>query len=505
MGKLINTIINNFSGGLLEDKRSGWLGSISSGFTTRYFGLTKHFDIFSYPKKLVPYRGNVSDDSGNVKTYDIERFLFCPTSYGTGEALHGYGVDAGTTNPKVWLYDDISSGLFNGFTIAKNNAVGAGTNRRTDVFFYYKDYIYLFTGYRYLCRYHSNGSDAFNDSYFDYTTTYSSVVQPVHHRADDRAYFFIDNKVYRLNDTTWEGVVLTLPDNLEISACCEYGNYLAIGCTSKLSLRKKSTVYLWDRDSSLETVSQRIDFGSGELKHLANLNNKLVGVVDYLLDNFYGLNNGKLIIKIASGNFSLPLKELNSDATFANVVSKDNVVEDNKLYIPLKATLNGDTRLGIWVIDEFGTMTIDTLEDSAISYQGIYKIGKMWLFAHSGDGSIDRTSISGYTDTSIYETLVFNAGDSSLSKKLIGVTVTTEKLPAAGQIVLKYRINGATSWTTIFTNTEDDSIEHSAINIESLGANLPVYKEIEFQVLSTGGAVFTGLYFQSEIIDEKLW
>jgi len=80
----------------------------------------------------------------------------------------------------------------------------------------------------------------------------------------------------------------------------------------------------------------------------------------------------------------------------------------------------------------------------------------------------------------------------------------TEALPTNGQIVLKYRkdkdlVDGA--WTTIFTEATDDSIEFDAINIS--GATLPEYKEIQFRIESTGGAVITGLKWKAEIIDKQ--
>ena len=96
-----------------------------------------------------------------------------------------------------------------------------------------------------------------------------------------------------------------------------------------------------------------------------------------------------------------------------------------------------------------------------------------------------------------------NFDDIRITKKLVGVTVETEALPTAGQVVLKYRKDEETSWTTIFTNTTDNSLSHSAINIESTGVTLPQFKEIQFQIISTGNAVITGLRFKIEIIDKE--
>jgi hypothetical protein len=52
--------------------------------------------------------------------------------------------------------------------------------------------------------------------------------------------------------------------------------------------------------------------------------------------------------------------------------------------------------------------------------------------------------------------------------------------------------------------TTDNAVRHTALNIETSGANLPTYKEIQFRVESTGGAVVTGLKFLPEKVPDDL-
>ena len=502
MGQIVNTLISRFDGGLVEDKRSGWIGSIKNGFTTNKFSLTKHFDVFTYPKKLVPYHKTLN--TGEDKTYKIVKFAQDTSTY-YGQ-LYGFGVVSGTNRIKVFKWDGDS------WEVCANGEGGAGfPTRNTDVFFHYKGYIYMFGNGDELSRFDTTEVAAFADTY--QSITYSTVAQPVHHPADDCAYFFANNKVYRLDGTTWDGLVLTLPDNLKIVSACPYGNYLAIGCVVLSANYRESIVYLWDRDSSLVTLTERIHFGKGELKHLANLNNKLIGVISFYPDNLsgygYGLGKGKIIVKQASGNFAVTLNELTLDETLtSDLMTATNVVKENKLYFPAGPKLKGDTRLGIWAVDDNGRIALDFIEEKATSYQGIFLMGNTWFIAHSGNGSFgvsDITATYSITLASIYESLIFNAGDSDLTKKLIGVAVMFEKLPAAGQVVLKYRIDGVTSWTTIYTYTTDSGISHGAVNIESSGANLSEYKELEIRIESTGGAIITGLKFKSEIMDKQLF
>ena len=120
-------------------------------------------------------------------------------------------------------------------------------------------------------------------------------------------------------------------------------------------------------------------------------------------------------------------------------------------------------------------------------------------------------STTGFSHNSVYETKTFNGEqhgyDATYYKDLVEVSVMTEYMPTAGQITLAYQINqniGTSSWTTIFTNSTDNSISHTANNVESGGTALPKdYKEIAFRILSTGGAEVTGLSFREEVKEKR--
>ncbi len=149
---------------------------------------------------------------------------------------------------------------------------------------------------------------------------------------------------------------------------------------------------------------------------------------------------------------------------------------------------------------------MDFVEEEASSIEGMFLLGNFWFFAHSNDGSVNRTdNDSTFTHTSIYQSQKYTLGDASKTKKLLGTTVMSAPLPTAGQVVLRYRKDEETTWTTIFTNTTDNSISHSAINIESSGITLTEFKEIQFRIQSTGGAEITGLKFRAEEIDKDFY
>jgi len=510
MGKIIPVIITQFDGGLSEDKRSGWVGG-KDGFTTNRFGLTKHFDAFTYPHKLVPYNKTQACDN-EQKSYKIVKFL-----YANGK-FYGLGEPTGAPTNRLQVYEN-SGFLVTDSWGTSTNGTGTTQNENKDVFFSYysktdaKTYIYMLTGGVYLSRFDTSGG-AFADSHLGlpYTTTQTQA-QPVHHPSDDCAYFFGDNIVYRLNDNAWDGgtgVVLTLPANIRIVSVCPHGNYLAIGCITTDSYNTRSIAYLWDRDSSLATLTERIDFGLGILRHLASLDNKLIAVIDGQSEN----PPFRVYIKQASGYTAVILNELVGDALNGHTpaMPATNFVKDNVLYFPMGVKLNGDDRFGIWAVNSLGRVTLAIVEEDVTatqSIEGIYATNDIWWIAHSADGSVNRSSYSDnqYSATSIYESLIFNGGDSSMKKKLVGASAMYEPLLVAGAtVVLKYRKDEETAWTQIFSKTNDvGSVSHSAINIESSGVNLPEYKEIQFRIESTGGTVITGLKLKVEMEDKDIY
>ena len=517
MAKRYTVNINRFDGGISEDKRVQ---------AANKYSITKHFDALTYPHKLVPYAKREASLGVSGQTVDqmkLTRMLYAPS--GASFKLWGLGDD-GAGKLKVFRFDiDGASGSLDAVNwVAASNGTSAVGTRQETMFFYYKTFIYMLSGTTSLCRFDTAESAAFSDGYQTLATT-TTAIQPVLHPTDDVAYFFSDNVVYSLNNVTWNGAVLTLPSTLRIVAACPLGNYLAIGCVTTGNLDQRSIIYLWDRDSSLATLTERVDMGEGIIIHMANLNGRLVVVMSLYVNNVLLLGKGKILIKIPNGQIGKTVNEITVDtAQVAADFSSSNFVRDNKLYFPCKATLNSDKRVGIWVVDENGRLTLDqydsALETTSSAFKGIYATANVWWIIYdngSGLYLITRTDDDNAYDTSnacIYESLLFTGGDSSKTKKLVGVTVTTEPLPTAGEVILKYRKNvlnadgtytAETSWTQIFDHTTDNSVLHDAVNIESSGATLPQFNEIQFQISSLGGAVITGLRFDYEEIEDGLY
>ena len=487
--------ITEFDGGITRDIRTQ---------STNKFKLSTNFDIFSDSKRMQPFRALEANETKNI---NITQFIQ------TNSQVYGFGTTVDTAIAKIYK----KNGNLITADWIEDRAVNGSGAREENVFFEYKDYLYFWEAGARLTRHGDITGTATNATY--QTIAYTNVAQPVHHPADDIAYFFSDNKVHKLNDTAWSLAALTLPDNLIITSATAYGNYLAIGCKST-EIAGHSTVFLWDRDSSLTTISEKIDWGRGDLMILNVLDGVLVGISN-ISTGFFGIKP-KIHIKGYTGSLTF-LQELDVDSTttgdedYSIPDGAKGIIQNGKLYFPLHSNSATVPRnyTGIWVIGrhEVGspfaaTMAYKVDTTDAIDTIEGFNIFEDYLWvAHSSDGSVDRINdqAGGSNEsTATYESYIFTGNNSEQTKKLIKVAVMTEPQPTAGTTKLEYKADADSSWTTIFTNSTDDDIEHTAVNIEATGVNLREFKEVQFKITSTGGTVITGFKFDYEEINRGI-
>ena len=465
-------IIERFEGGISDDIRQN---------TSNSFALSQHFDIFS-PNKLKPYRGHVDD--GIVDTEGIQNFLY----YGT--TMYGYGnISAAVDRPKIFEKIDPPTGVWTASTTAE-----ASTGLRyTNAFVQYKGYLYGWSGGANLWRYQVSTS-TFTSTY--QAITFTAVAQGIVGLKDDVLYLPYNNKIATIDNTTFVAASLTLPTTDVITQVAEYGNYIAIAVKPS-SVSPKSKVYLWDRVSS--DVTEVIDWGEGTLAVLGNIEGRLVGVSIVGGGSTFSINP-KIVIKMYSGGTPEIIKTI-SDTSIT--VSGNGLVNGDKFYFMVSSTnFNGVFVVGRTSSSYNYAVTIDRSfnNDTAISSPtNIFIIGDYLFVAYGSNGNervvrtVNGTAATNFLATSIYESQKFRSDGNA---QLLKTRVECVALPTDGQIVLKYRKDAETSWTTIFTNTTDNSVGHTGNNIESSGIALPQFKEIQFRIESTGGAEITKLKFK---------
>lgn len=494
MSKLQLIKVNNFSGGVSDDPREENASKSQ---------ITKHFDIFSQPNRLTPYRSLETDthdgsSATGMKQYLVQDFLYHSASaklFGLGQTGAGltkivYKADATTGN---WTLPATSEG---------NGAVKNGCLVE------YKDILWGFQGTNQIWKW-TIATTTITNSASTTGVTITSVANGL--VFNDYLYLPYNNKIWRATDaTTFSDAYLTLPSNFKITSLTAYGKYIAIACSPVSTFNGVSKVFLWDGTST--EVQEAIDWGEGELRVLETIEGYLVGITDRYLNNSTGAGRGSMIVQIYSGGVPSVVKEVFTQALTNKTMPISKAVKNNRLFFACKIMTNSagtEYNEGVW---SFGrknvnypfALTLDVI-DSNIDTDGIQAFGtagNYFFIAHSGDGSIDKTNDSAtYAFTSVYESQILNFGEPDADKTLLSLKVSFRKQLAGESLTAKYRVNNATTWTTIGTYDTDDSMSYTFPNIASTGTAFASGYEYEFRLESTGGLEITGFEAVARIND----
>lgn len=490
-------------------RQTGWMGGISDDnraarlfrgtFLLTQFIIAQHFDIFSNPGKLTPYRDSALDTndgstSTGMKQYVVKDFLY-PTKSGM---LYGLGQN-GSGQTKIVQKADATTG--NWSTPANSEGNGAVIN---GCFVEFQDYAWGFQGANQVFNWGLlDGTPAITNSQGNTGVSITSVAQGLI-GTDGNLYLPYNNFIGRVTtNLTYNDSVLTLPSNFKITSLTNYGNYLAIACAPVSSFNGVSKVFLWDFSSpDVQTV---IDWGEGILSVLETIEGMLVGVTDRYLNNTAGAGRGSFIIQTYSGGSPQVVKEIFTQAIAGKSMPLSKAVKNNRLFFTAKVMTNAAGTAyneGIW---SFGrksasypfVLSLDLI-DPNVTTSGIQAFGtaaNYFFLAHSADGSIDKTSTTAtYTFTSVFESQIINLADSTNDKQLHSVKVTFSELQSGQQLVLKYKVDdtGSTAWTTIGTFTTVGALSHSFLNEEATPKDFTSGTEYKFRLESTGGLEITG-------------
>src|SRR3990167_3661273 len=265
MGKSITTITDRFDGGIVNDPRDT-SESVSTMLT--------NFDILTDSHRMIPYSSAVSGDS--AASTSLKRNFAIALRTGTTYSLYALGGQAAQPGRAEILYKDLTIGAANDLdddawaATSSYQSVSGATS--FDLFVYYQrtGYIYGAKAGTTIWAYAPGGGTFDEDgSGVSASITYTQIGQGLVHPKDDVLYIPYANStgafIASNNDGTWNATALTLPKHLNPTSISAYGNYIAIAC-APISGVGNSVVYLWDRDSSLATLSESIDWGIGVIK-----------------------------------------------------------------------------------------------------------------------------------------------------------------------------------------------------------------------------------------------
>lgn len=483
-------VIRENWGGITDDSRSE---------TRVSFDVLKHWDLSKSVKGLVPHRALEADDSSTKK---VTKFEYANSKF------YGFGVD--TTNGNkltVYVKDPFDSGSWSAATGGESTATGGAA---LGIPKHYKNYIYGVWNTNRVFQYGDiTGVPTFTDSFQTLSSSPTVAAEPIIAK-DDNLYIPYDNKLMCVDGSTPTDPVLTLPDNLRIRSLENWGDYLAIGCSGN-TVGVESKVFLWNLiDADPTTV---INFGKEVLYQIANLDGSLIGI-SLTLNSSINFTQ-KLVVKEWVGGDNATTKLTKDLGAQGYTVLAPKFVENNQMYFCVDINSNSSTHnQGIWTVGRKNSQypwrlnqEIKSINDDVeTNTQGFFKLGDYFWIAHSNDGSIERTNDSAvYTTTSIAETEIFaGEGDEiAFKKKLTRVGVVHQEYAGGESIVLKYKKDVDSAYTTLLTS-DTSGATAKYVTRTSADASLPSeWHEIQFRLESTGGGKPLAIVFEYELMERR--
>jgi hypothetical protein len=506
MGKILETKINRFDGGLTQNLRLA---------DKTHSALAIRVDT-SRTQSIRPYKDFELDavtESG-LDDFGIEKFLY------TGSEFFGFGR-VSSANNKPQLYKKVSDDPLAVWTTEINGTNASSGARDTDLFLYYKNQDTIYGG-------NTAGIWGYTVAGDTFTHNENTSVQPtgngIVHSKDDKVYIPCGNVVASKDGAGgWNNDAFTgLPADFSGVSIAEYKNFALVAGNRG----NKGIIYFWDRDSSVSTATELELFGDNTIKWVDSSGGVPV-VCTTRVDATTGYS--EVVFFAIVGFDAQEIISFNAGASGTATVLSDTQRYGTAIQFLMALTIDGELLVGIWSISRktSGGFKLEFItpprNDTAVTQgklKGFFRFPGYHFIAYLNENDGNKYTIwrtdsqANYTGTTVFNTVINpgKEGGSEITRKLLGVTMTTAPLQTGEQVVLKYKKDGETSHTTIFTQKADDandedylSIRHSAINIESTGANLPQSKELKLRMESTGGAEITGLYFKEEEIKDDLY
>ena len=298
-----------------------------------------------------------------------------------------------------------------------------------------------------------------------------------------------------------------------IQSIVPWRDFLAIGGNAI----NRAFINIWDLASSNPT--ERVDVGSGNLRIVGNASDTLFCVVDNFLDDAVkSTNKPTFEIKEYIGNgqvrtthrIDIPATITSYDDNWERAVSGFKLRRNSEtlFYAKLPNNTAGTTfDEGFWAVgnNSRGELSLSLQIDTAgfDLPENVFGFAQQ-VFYIEKDGGIQKLSDSTYSNTSLYRSLKMNEGNTDIGKKLHAVEVVTEPLDAGQTITGYLKTNNDASRIKIFEMTGTSEISYEAGHLFD-ETNFPEYKEIEFEIESTGGgAPILEFGYQYELLSKTI-
>lgn len=318
------------------------------------------------------------------------------------------------------------------------------------------------------------------------------AIQP--ETAIDATMYF--NGDYSNVTTVSDASVFTAPSGIESLAA--WRTYLAVAYT----YRNKGYVYIWNLVADT-LATEKVLVGTGRCRIVGTASDALFAVVDNYIDSAVRsaskptmeirqyVGNGRMeTTHVIEVPVNIPTTEYLDywDLAVSNFKIFRN--QQTMFYARLPIDESGETfNEGLWAVGKNveGKLALTLQIDTAGlgMPENIFGFAQQVFFI-AKDGGIHRLADETYNNTALYRTLKMNEGLTETEKKLHGVELVFEPLDAGQTVSLYYKTDADAVRKKIFDLTETGAISWEQ-NYDINEENLPHYKEIEFEIESTGG------------------
>ena len=511
--------ITYFGGGIARDYAQGRTGECS---------ICKNFDVLSLPNRLQPTRtvsvgteptdteiGNIimasNGEMYGVGTNPVDGTageLYRRTAFGSGNVWADFSTDQ--LSGAAPNYDFLVYWPESGATTARN----------------------IFWASANLLVRSAEGSSAVTQA-----LTFSTIGQGLVHPKDKKLYFpYQTSDAFKIGifssntaDFSGLGTPWTVLSSTRYRAYClsNYGDYLAIPMTAASTGGgvHRSSVGLWDRDTSLTTFNETIPWGAGALKVLNNLSGALIGISEYLGDNTgtaHSSDIDKIEIKVFTGGSEpetvkeLIVNKISTTSPSCILNPRVNFIHNNRLYFSANLVGGGEDHYGVYSVGRnlFGEWTVQLEYQTVGACLAAAMNGNFLSLVDTTVGSV-RSSVYGtdidgttFSTQSIWDSCInpdMPVADKRKMKKLVGVYANYLPLPSAAEVIMQYRVDSTKSgaWTTIFTETTNSAVLTEKVK-DSDGAQFKEGVSYEFRLISTGGAIITEWGYKYETLNSQL-
>lgn len=458
----------------------------------------------------------VNNQAENSCSYSIDNYITKVIQVGT--QIYGLGQDNNTNHDTtIWTKTNALDGAW---SIATNGTIAASTFRGGDSLFIALNGVIYFDGGNDKIATYTIATNTMN-------ATWKSLVGGLTGGVvwQGNIYGWNGQDIYEIDPvagslTNMKGV----STEQSIVQLVPYGNLLMVICTSTVTTSK---AYLWDGVSTTTWV-EILDIGFGTVSGGSNLEGmivvaistpnkrtlKLKGYSGGVFQNLYTYT--ARANQAGTYNYILPASKLKTftgyvyfivtgtrpDNTYAGLyeysivrfgreepVNPMTFSTYKTIDFTSTRTLNGQTTNNDFTILENIVGGTSTAERSVMAFINLA----------TNQTTFFLSSTSTYSgQAGVIETVKHDGGDPSITKTLKAISVQYAPLLDDGQVTLKYRKDDELTWTTLSVDTTNDSISHETTNVESTGANLPTFKEIQFRIEVIGNVDIEGYKFKWE-------